>query len=642
MAINNVVNTKFGVNDKITKRFGIMARAAAKFGIGTEKSFKRASRSAGRFGDVTKGVVAGLGITRGISALTSGISEVTTGFIAFEKAARGATVRFKDIGPTAEDFNAQMVKVRNSARAAGATTEFTAAQAAESLDFLARAGFSSAEAMGALGSMIDLATASGEEFTRVADISSDLLGAFGLNTDDTAQKIANLNRVNDVLVKTANSANVTLEDMFETMKVAAPVGKTLGIELEEVAALTAIMGNSGIKGSVAATALKNAFLRLSAGGKPINEMLSKIGVEIDDGSGNMRKFTDILSDVGDKIKGLGNLEQSKVLDTLFGKRAIAGASNLIDNISQLREFEKTLKSAGETSKKTAAIMRQSIDARLKTLVSTITELGFKILEAFEVRGKKGIDALTEAIRNFDVKPVIAFFDKIATGIAFVWEWRSAILAIGGAFFIFKTLIVLLGVINLIMAANPLGLFIVAIAAAVTGVVLLVTFIEELIAGLDSLPLIARIVLAPFRLILVAIRQIKDAGAALLKAFGFGATEEQAEPPATPPTPEEARRLASAEQAQTGAAAPAKAAEVNATINVAPVQGTAAPAVAPPPRPQRRAGSAPLPPNARLAEARAKASTLIKARLDIAGAPPGSKVSVGGREAEQFDVQLLGG
>lgn len=617
MAIENIVKTKFSVDDRITKRFGMMQKAAARFGFGADKSFRKASRSAGRFSSITKGIVAGLGITKGISLVTQGLGSITTGFIAFEKAARGATVRFKDIGPDAADFAQQMRTVRDSAREAGATTEFTATQAAEALDFLARAGFNSAEAMGALGGMINLATASGEEFARVADISSDLLGAFGLNTDDTTQKIKNLNRVNDVLVKTANSANVTIEDMFETMKVAAPIGKQLGIEIEEIAALTAVMGNSGIKGSVAATALKNAFLRLSTGGSAVTKTLQGIGVEVDDGTGNMRKFTDILADVGQEIKGLGTLEQSKVLDALFGKRAIAGASNLIDNIGQLREFEKTLKSAGGTAEKTAAIMRQSLDAKLKTLISTVTELGFKFLEAFEVKGKKGIEAITEAIRKFDVKPVIAFFEKVASGIAFIWEWRAAIMSIVGVFFVFKILIGLLTAISIIASANPFGLIVIGIAAAVAGITALIVWLDSLVEKFNIL--------------------------GKIKSF-FGFADETPAAPAPPPTPTDTRNMAGVENAR-------DAADINRTLNINQKSTIEQPTGASgglvrlgssdtEPNDDRGGDkSRPPAPNAAVAEARS--TNTFRGRLDIAGAPPGSKVSTTGGNADKFDVSLLG-
>ena len=406
MANSFKVDARFTAKGNFDKKFTLWERAAARFGKNAEKSFRRASRSATSFGSITKGVVAGLGISRGLNLLSQGVGSVVTQFIAFDKAALGATVRFKDIGPRAADFNEQLKKIEKSARDAGATTQFTAAQAAEGLDFFARAGFTSAEAMLALVPTINLALATGEDFNSVADKSSDLLGAFGLNADNTAQKIANLNRLNDVLVTSANSANVTIETMFETMKQAAPIGRKLGIELEEVAALTAVLGNAGIKGTEAGTALKNMFLRLTAATPATAKMLKAVGVEVDDGTGNMRKFTDIMGDLSAATDEFGTLKVAKVLDTLFGKRAIAGAANIADAIKQVGDLEKTLKEAGGTSKLTAEIMERGLGAKLLVLSSTATEFGFKILEAFRGDAKNGIEGLTESIRKMDAKPFI--------------------------------------------------------------------------------------------------------------------------------------------------------------------------------------------------------------------------------------------
>lgn len=626
MAVKNVVETKFTVNDKITKRFSIMAKAAARFGRGTEKAFKRASRAATGFKSVTGGIVAGLGITSGLRLASQAIGSVVTGFLDFEKAARGATVRFKDIGPEAANFNQRMKEIRTSAREAGATTEFTAAQAAQSLDFLARAGFTSAEAMGSLASMIDLATATGEEFASVADMSSDLMGAFGLAADTTAQKINSLNRLNDVLVKTANSANVTVETMFETMKDAAPVGRKLGIELEEVAALTAVLGNAGIKGTKAATALKNSFLRLSTGGKPITQMLDSIGVKIDDGSGNMRKFTDILEDVGAKIKGLGTLEQSKILDTLFGKRAIAGAANLTDSIGQIREFEKTLKNAGDTSKKTAEIMRQSLQVKLDTLISTATEFGFRILEAFEVKGAKGIDSLTAAIKELDPQPVISFFEAVAFGVQFIWEWRNAIFALTGVFFVLKILLGLATAISVVASLNPFGLMVLGVTALITAVSALFIWVDPLIAAFDSMPLALKAILSPLRLILGVVKALKTLGSFVLGKI-FGEDESQATPGKAPATKTEATggRTAARFQ-QTEARERTRSAFARGDGDLAGENG-------------ERVKTVRETEIAKIAQSEARA--LFSGRLDISGAGKDAKLEVQQGSTKDFDVHLLG-
>ena len=114
------------------------------------------------------------------------------------------------------------------------------------------------------------------DFNRTADISSDLLGALGKNADDSATKIQNLKDINRALGITANSANVDLEDLFETLKVAGPIATAAGEGMHELFAITGALGGAGIKGSMGATALKNAYIRLAAPTTKVSEALEKL------------------------------------------------------------------------------------------------------------------------------------------------------------------------------------------------------------------------------------------------------------------------------------------------------------------------------------------------------------------------------
>jgi len=400
------VSAVFKGNDGISAIFERMGKSADKFGNKTDKAFDKASKSASKFRGITKSILAASAVQKGLSLVTQGVQGVTMQFIEFDDAIVAAGARFKDIGPDAKNFDKQLIAIKKSAREAGAVTEFTAAQSAKALDFMAKAGFDSVTAMGSLRSMINLATASGEEFAQVADMSSDLLGAFGLNADNAADKIKNLNRLNDVLVKTTNSSNVTVENMFETMKQIGPVSQVLGASLEEVAALTSVLGDSGIKGSDAMTALKNAYLRLAAPAGEGAKIMKALNITLDNGQGGAKKMTVLMKELGGKLKGLGNVKQAEILDAIFGKRAIAGSKNILDNIANIDKFEQTLLKAGGTSQKVADIMRKSLGNRLKSLQSAAIELGFKFLSAFEKDGKGAIDRFTIALRNFEIKPVI--------------------------------------------------------------------------------------------------------------------------------------------------------------------------------------------------------------------------------------------
>lgn len=492
MALKFSVFNKFRAIDGVTAPIRKMAKNVGRFGKAAVKSFRNADRRAFKLNKTLKTLLIGGGILAGAMLLRQGIGSVTSQFVQFDDSIIAAGARFKDIGPDVDDFTKRIEGIKTAARDAGATTEFTAAQAAQALDFLARAGFTSAESIGSLVSMINLATASGEDFAAVADMSSDLLGAFGLNADNTAQKIKNLNRLNDVLVKTVNSANVTITDMFETMKQVGPIAAgVLGASLEEVAALTAVLGSSGIKGSEAMTALKNAYLRLAAPGSKARKILDALQLSIDDGSGGARKMTDIISELGGKISGLGKIKQAQILNELFGKRAIAGGKNLMDNIRNIKEFEKSLRGAAGTSQRTADLMRTSLGNRLKTLNSALVEFGFKILENFEIKGKDAITGFTEAIRGIDVKPFVKALTALVTVLVALFQVMKSVadafrkvnefnkdiiptigILIGvilGLKLAILAVSVAAGILTAIMAINPFTLFLIAAAAVVVAI-----------------------------------------------------------------------------------------------------------------------------------------------------------------------------
>jgi len=513
MAEFTEARTRFTTKDKITPSFRDMDRGAKRFGKSASKSFRDATASASRFRDVTKGILAAGAISRGLRVLGQGLRSVTEQFIDFDKATIGAAARFKDIGPDAVDFEQQLKRIRDRAREAGATTEFTAAQSAEALNFLAKASFSSAEAMGSLSSMINLATATGEDFARVADISSDLLGAFGLNVDNTAQKIKNLARLNDVLVKAANTANVTVEDLFETMKDVGPIARKAGQSLESVTAVTAFLGGTGIKGTKAMTALKNAFLNLASPSTKAAVLLKEMDISVADSHGNMRDLNEIIGDLGPQLAKMGNVKALAILDEIFGKRAISGAANIADGTKAIREFERSLLDASGAAEKTAERLRKALGNRLLALNSAFTELGFKILEAFEVRGEGAIQRLTAAIRKFDPEPIIfgvglaidifkTFWTILKPFVPFMpWfigMWLAfgtvmkilAIANMASNFLLFwnsiRKVSGSMAILNAVMAANPVGAIILGLTALVALFVVVFKNWDALKARFDAI------------------------------------------------------------------------------------------------------------------------------------------------------------
>lgn len=497
------VSTAFTSQDRVSSAFRKMGKNADRFGKSAKSSFQKASRAGSRFRDIVKGILAASALRRGFGLLGMGLRTASTEFIAFDDAATSAVAKFSEIDLATKRGQAAFLRIKTAAREMGAATEFTAAQSAEALDFLALAGFNAEQAIASLPGTVDLATAANADLARSTDIVSDSLGAFGLMTKDSVQLQTNLARVTDVMAKTMTSTNTDIEDLFEAIKKGAPVFTAAGQSMESFNALLGIMANSGIKGAEAGTSLKNMMLRL---GNPVSEarkVLSKYNVEVADSQGNFRDVVDIMLDFEKSLKSVGTQQKTAALSTVFGTRAVTGFSVLLkEGTTSLRNFRKDLINSSGATKKMADIMRKSLGKRLAALKSSAIELGFKFLEAFDGKGRKGIKSITEAIRNFDMQPVIAaaksafktfsnllsllrkYWPEIKIIVAGFIAFKialGAVLAVAGVIKFFTTLIgvikILGGVwafLNAIILANPIVFVVASVTALIAGLVFLQT------------------------------------------------------------------------------------------------------------------------------------------------------------------------
>jgi TP901 family phage tail tape measure protein len=409
-------------------------------------------------------------IATGLAAsLALGVGLAAREYVQFDDAIYGATARFKAAEKPGTDMAKVMENLREAARKTGAETQFTATLAAQGLDKFALAGFTSSEAIAVLKSQVDLATVTGEDFMRVADISSDLLGGFGGSALESSKKIAMLKEMNALLAVGTLSANVTMEDLFETLKMVAPIATQAGKGMADTIATVSVLGSAGIKGSVAATALKNVFLNLSAPTDAVHSALAKLGLtqkDLIDSTGKLKSTVDIFGLIGNGMEKLTKVEQSAVFKDLFGLRGIAGGAVIAQNINQIREqLIRMGKDPQQVMEQTAAMMRQSLGNRIKILASAATEMGFRFFEAFDGDARDGLDSLTESINKFDMKPIVQTVKLILVVVRELFRILGPSLPILlGVVAAVKAWVIAQAALNFLLAANPVGLTIAAVVA----------------------------------------------------------------------------------------------------------------------------------------------------------------------------------
>lgn len=152
----------------------------------------------------------------------------------------------------------EMAALSAEAKELGATTKFTAKESADAMGYMAMAGWDATDMLQGMDGVLQLAAASGEDLAMVSDIVTDSLSAFGLTAKDTAH-------FSDVLAAAATNSNTNVAIMGETFKMSASVAGALGYSIEDVAVAMGLMANSGVKGSIAGTALRNTFNGLLEG-----------------------------------------------------------------------------------------------------------------------------------------------------------------------------------------------------------------------------------------------------------------------------------------------------------------------------------------------------------------------------------------
>ncbi len=451
---------------------------------GTQKAIDGITKAQSRLGRVQNSInkkTSGLGNQAvGVLALGMAFKEILNPAIKFEQSMKDLEAVAFGSSDATVPVAKNMALLSEQARKLGGTTRYSAIQAGEGQLFLAKAGFKTNQIISAMPSLLDLASASGEELGQTSDILSDLLGAFGMTAKDTG-KLA------DVMASATSSANVDMVTLFETLKMVAPVGISAGQSMEGIISATAILGNVGIKGSNAGTALKTALVNLASPASKGAKLLKSLGINVSDASGNMLPLQEIMMSLGKSAKNLSQVNRIKAFSGVFGKEAMAGAINLEKAVTSgdFAKMLKNLQNSEGVAKRMAKIRMDSTEGSIVQLMSALEGLAITFGSVLTpmIRGTSDVLAtltipFQEVIgSNKEVIKYIGLFAGallsakiVALGYtSTLWLISPAITALSATLAFLKAPLL---TFNLLMSANPVGAVVVGVMALVTAGVLL--------------------------------------------------------------------------------------------------------------------------------------------------------------------------
>lgn len=348
------------------------------------------------------------GIEKGLKSLGSitakGLKAATTAIAGTATALGGVATAAVKVG---SDFEAQMSRVkaisgatgeefeklRNQAIELGADTAFSASEAAQGMENLAAAGFTTNEIMSAMPGMLDLAAASGEDLANSADIAASTLRGFGLEASEAGH-------VADVLAENANRTNSSVAETGEAMKYIAPLARAAGISMEETAAAIGIMANAGIQGSQAGTTLRGALSRLSKPTDVMQQAMDELGVSFYDSEGKMKSLADQVGMLQDAMEGMTDEQKNNYLVTLYGQEALSGMLALInegpESLSDLTEAYEVCDGAAQ---KAATTMQDNLKGAVEALSGSAETLGIVFYDSVSGSLKDAVQVVNESVDN---------------------------------------------------------------------------------------------------------------------------------------------------------------------------------------------------------------------------------------------------
>lgn len=272
----------------------------------------------------------------------------------------------------------ELQSLEDIAREMGATTKFSAVEAAGALNFLAMAGFSVQDSLAALPATLNLAAAGAMELATAADIVSNVMQGFGIDAERTAY-------VSDVLTEAFTNANTSLHQLGDAMSYAAPVSRAFGVSIEETTAAIGFLSDAGIQAGRAGTSLRQMLLQLS-------DKAGELGLNIRDANGRLLGLADMLEVVEES--GLSADEMIAAL----GARAGPGFAVLLDRGSDaLREFTGQLEESEGAAQRVAEIQIQNLSGALTILRSALSELSISWMSEFLPALRAGAERLKDVV-----------------------------------------------------------------------------------------------------------------------------------------------------------------------------------------------------------------------------------------------------
>ncbi|MFA9375751.1 MAG: phage tail tape measure protein [Lachnotalea sp.] len=477
-------------------------------------------------GDIIKANLISDVIISGVKALAKTVKDLAAAAIGvgmdFEsgmsQVAATMGITTEEIAKGSEEYD----KLEQAAKDAGSTTQFSATEAAEALNYLALAGYDADKSVETLPTVLNLAAAGGMDLATASDMVTDSMSALGDMAGSTESFV-------DKMAKTSQKSNTSVSQLGEAILTVGGTAKSLSGGVDEMNTVLGIFADNGVKGAEGGTALRNVILSLTAPTDTAKAKMKDLGIEVFDAEGNMRPLNETFNDLNGILGDMTAGEQTEALNEIFNKTDLKSVNALLANSGErFDELSGYIGSADGAAADMAATMNDNLKGKFTIIKSSLEGVGIAAYEKFKeplsnaaenVIATIGtlssdlsdgtlsgaMDKIAEGFGNLVEKAseiIVTVLPKVIEGLGWVMDngntIYSILLSIGAGFAVFKVA-ALIGtvvsavkgltaaevafniiqkLVNLTMAANPIIFVATLVAILVAGIITFVATNEN--------------------------------------------------------------------------------------------------------------------------------------------------------------------
>ena len=462
---DKVLQAVIKLKDEISKPLKSVKNNMETLNKSTAEAKKKLSDFEGGMKQVGKGcAVAGAAITGAIGGIFAASSKVGMEFEASMSKVQAV------MGASTEELKA----LEKAARDAGSKTTKSASEAANALEYMGLAGWSVKESQEALMPVLRLSEAASMDLGLTSDLVTDSMSSLGLKMSEVGQ--SGLENYLDMVAKTSNSSNTSIQQLMEGLIVVGGTAKNLNVPMEELNAIMGVMANRGLKGTESATALNSVLINMTTGAGQAGEAMEALGLNAFNADGSFKGLGNVFAELNDKLKGMTDEQKNYYLAMIGGKTQVDALQKILDGVGdEYEDLKGKIVDSKDALNTMADVMNDNSKGGIAQLKSALEEAGIAIYQTLKPAIASITEKIQEAVNWFNgldesTKKNITTFAMIALGV-------GALLLVVGAL-----LPIIASAISIFTALSAAGVTVGAVMTFINGTMLPIIAIIALVVA----------------------------------------------------------------------------------------------------------------------------------------------------------------